>query len=437
MSAPPSSARDVALAVVRDVFPNERGRRERGAQEALDYRARRAGLSERDRAFATELAYGAIKMRRALDAALQPFVGERRHALPPVVAEILRLGAYELLYTRADAHATVFEFVNLAKRYGHRGLGNLANAVLRGLLRHPPAEPQPAAFASLDDYLGARYSLPDWLVRRWREAFGDDALQAVCAAVNEPARAAVVVNRAVLDRADAAKLLNESGVEAAPSDLAGDALVVLRGAARLPDLERGDGSRWWTQSESSALAVDLLDPQPGDAVLDLCSGRGNKALQIAARLDGGNLTCVERQPGKAAELTRRLSVAGMAAAVVTGDATDPELPLGEAFDRVLVDAPCSAIGLVGRHPEARWKKRPDDGERLAVTQTALLRRAAARLRQGGTLVYAVCSNDRSETSGVVDAAVADGTLRRIAGDAVIEPGVNGRDGFYFARLTRL
>src|SRR5579872_3809076 len=121
------NARELALAIVRDVFPPAGSPApERGAQEALDYRARKAQAGPRDRAFATELAYGSIKMRRTLDWYLRPFVGERRTALPPVVAEILRLAAYELTFTRADEHATVFEFVNLAKRYGHRGLANLA-----------------------------------------------------------------------------------------------------------------------------------------------------------------------------------------------------------------------------------------------------------------------------------------------------------------------
>src|SRR5271170_7755305 len=134
------NAREVALNAVRDVFPAPgAGGVERGAQDALDYRARKAGLDARDRAFATELAYGAIKMRRALDWYLEPFIGARKEPLPQAIAEILRLAVYEIIYTRADEHATVFEFVNLAKRYGHRGVGNLVNAVLRSFLRDRPS----------------------------------------------------------------------------------------------------------------------------------------------------------------------------------------------------------------------------------------------------------------------------------------------------------
>ncbi|MBV9333809.1 MAG: 16S rRNA (cytosine(967)-C(5))-methyltransferase RsmB, partial [Candidatus Eremiobacteraeota bacterium] len=164
------NARELALAVVRDVFPAHGSHAvERTAQAAFDYRARRSTLDQRDRAFAAELAYGAIKMRRALDWHLDPFI--THPGLPQVVREILRLAAYELVYTRADVHATVFEFVNLAKRFSHRGLANLVNAVLRSLLRATPEEPQRDSFPSDDEYLATRYSLPTWLVRQWRSVF--------------------------------------------------------------------------------------------------------------------------------------------------------------------------------------------------------------------------------------------------------------------------
>ncbi|MHB8146523.1 MAG: transcription antitermination factor NusB, partial [Vulcanimicrobiaceae bacterium] len=176
------SARETALYVVRDVFPAAPGT-DRGAQDALDYRSRKAQLDGRDRAFATELAYGAIKMRRTLDYYLHPFIGERPQPPPPAIHEILRLAIYELVFTRADEHATVFEFVNLAKKFGHRGVANLVNAVLRGFLRDRPAAPSRDIFDSEDEYLGVAYSLPTWLVKQWRTVFGSEALETICVAV--------------------------------------------------------------------------------------------------------------------------------------------------------------------------------------------------------------------------------------------------------------
>ena len=229
----------------------------------------------------------------------------------------MRLATYELVYTRADVHATVFEFVNLAKRWGHRGLANLVNAVLRSLLRAEPMEPRRESFESDDEYFAIRYSLPTWLVRQWRQVFGD-ALEAICMGVNEPARPAIVVNALKSTPLETAERLRASGIETQPSSYVAEALLVERGrAARV----NGDGA-WWSQSESSAMAVDVLGPQPGETILDVCSGRGNKALQIGARLAGqGALFCIERDARKVASLGRRLEEAGVVAAVVEGDAT--------------------------------------------------------------------------------------------------------------------
>jgi 16S rRNA (cytosine967-C5)-methyltransferase len=437
------NARELALCVVRDVFAAP-GTRERGAQESLDYHARKDGVRPNDRAFATELAYGAIKMRRALDWYLGPFVGSRPQPLPPAIHEILRLGVFEIVYTRADEHATVFEFVNLAKRYGHRGVANLVNAVLRSFLREQPAPPAREQFETQTEYLGVRYSLPTWLVRQWIGAFGDRA-EEVCAAVNDPARPAIVVNELVTSRDAVAESLALERVESEPSPIVPESLLVRGGP--LGALEERAGSRWWQQSESSAMPVDVLNPQPGEAVLDLCSGRGNKALQIAARLAGeGSLACVERDPRKAAVLGSRLEAAGVAAAIVVGDATTELFEPGQRFDRILVDAPCSGVGVVGRHPEARWKKVGTDGERLALTQRGVLEQASRHLHEGGAIAYAVCSTDPRETTEVVDwflsrenferglIPAAYDSLLTPEGDVLVPPGIGGRDGFYIARL---
>ena len=185
------TARELALSVVRDVFPPAPGGVERSAQASFDYRARRTQLSDRDRAFAAELAYGAIKMRRTLDWYLDPFLGDRADGTPlsvtgGVIREVLRLAIYELAYTRADEHATVFEFVNLAKRYGHRGLANLVNAVLRRFLRERPAEPRREGFESEREYLATRYSLPTWLVRQWQEVRSGGATARIDGNLNKP-----------------------------------------------------------------------------------------------------------------------------------------------------------------------------------------------------------------------------------------------------------
>lgn len=436
-----SAAREVALRVVRDVFPTEDGKQvERSAHAAFDYRIRRAGLDARDAAFAAQLAYGAIKMRRALDWYLAPYVPA---TVPPAVRELLRLATYELVYTRADQHASVFEFVNLTKRVAHRGLANLVNAVLRRLLRERPQPPQRAQFDDDAEYLGMRYSLPTWLVAQWLGVFGD-ATEAICDGVNAPAQQAIVVNTLTNGVDRAREVLAECGVATEPSAFVAETLLIREGGVP----SDADG-RWWQQSESSAMVADVLNPQPGETILDVCSGRGNKALQIGARLErDGALLCIERDERKTATLTERLERTGIAGAIVTGDATQELLPHGRAFERVLVDAPCSGVGIVGRQPEARWKKQKGDGERLACTQRALLERIARHVLPGGVLVYAVCSTDPRETTEVMDWFLARHDFERgsiasryeallgASGDVLVAPGIQRRDGFFIARLER-
>jgi 16S rRNA (cytosine967-C5)-methyltransferase len=440
------SARDVALQVVRDVFPAQERGAERGAQEAIEYRAGKAQLDARDRAFATMLAFGTIKMRRTLDWYLEPYVGERKNTLPPAIAEILRCAIYELRFASSSHHAVVSEWVGLAKRYGHKGTAGLVNAVLRSFLRDDPPQPDPSLFENEDEYLGTAYSFPTWLVRQWRATFGDERLRQILEGCNAPAQTAAVVNTAKTTRDAVIDWFTERGAQAQASALARDCILVSDGALAYGGERQSDGA-WWVQSESSALVVEVLNPQPEENVADACSGRGSKALQIAARLNGeGTLTCIERDPRKLAALQQRATAAGFAVAAVTGDATQPILQ--GRFDRMLIDAPCSGTGVVGRHPEARWRKRPDDGERLARTQASLLEALAPHVFEGGALVYAVCSTDPRETLGVVEPFLRANNWRRgllpahlaefetDVGDVLVPPGIGGRDGFYIARLER-
>jgi len=435
---PRLGAREVAFEVARDVF----GAEQRAAQAAFDARVRRADLDARDRAFAAELAYGSIKARRLLDWYLRPYIGDRIASMPPSILEILRIGTYQIKRMGGvEPHAAVFETVNLAHRHGHRGTVGLVNAVLRRMLEDT-REPARADAKDDDDFLALRASLPTWIVRAWRRQFGDERIEAITAGVNAPPQVALRTNALRASRAEAAAALAALGVETLPSPFAEDVLLATRGA--VGDDPQG---RWLLQGESAAFPGDLLSPAPGERILEFCAGRGNKTVQLAARMrDDGSLTSVEIDGPKARELGATLERAGATCvAVVRGDASAVALP-GE-FDAVLVDAPCSALGVIGRHPEARWRKRPDDGERLAPLQAALLRRAAALVRPGGRIVYGVCSTDPREGRAVVDGFLAEHTTFRrgplperlapfaVDGDLLVPPGIDGRDGFACALLV--
>jgi 16S rRNA (cytosine967-C5)-methyltransferase len=433
------AARDVAFHVVRDVF----GPEGRTAQAAFDVRARKAGLDARDRAFAAELAYGSIKQRRLIDWQLQPYLGGRDKPLTPAIHDVVRLGVYQLRFmSGVDDHAAVSETVNLAWRHGHKGTAGLVNAVLRRMLADGPREMVETEFKSHDDYLGVAFSVPTWVAAQFGAAY-DGRSEAALAGVNVAPRHAIRVNTLRTDVETVRAELSERGIDSEPSPFVAETLLVASGT-----VGDDEGGRWSVQGEAAAMPVDVLDPKPGESVLELCSGRGNKSAQIAARLGGeGSLVCVETDEKKVRawrELMERSDVAN--AGIVIGDGRDAASEV--RADAVLLDAPCSGIGVIGRHPEARWRKTPEDGSRLAVLQGELLRAAAERTAPGGRLVYSVCSSDRREGPGVIAAFLEESPAFSraplparyepfaIDGDIVVPPGIDGRDGFYIASLVR-
>jgi len=441
---PAPSARNVAFAVVKDVF----GPDKRGAAESLDRHLRRSNLEARDRGFVTELAYGTIERRRWLDFQLAPYLGARAAKLPLMIAEILRMGTYQLRAMRVHDYAAVSESVQLARRYGHPGTAGLVNAVLRRVSEDPERLVDAETFPDPDDRLGTQASLPTWIVRAWRERFGAERLEEIVAGVNAPAATGLSIDRRKATRDEVLARLAEHGIPAHASSFAADA-VVIDGTVPTPALHEALGDRADVHAEAACFPVDLLDPQPGERILDACSGRGNKTLQIAsATRDGASIVAIDDDERRCEAARMRLAAAGVTSVEVrTGDAG--ALDLAETYDAIVVDAPCSGLGVLGRHPEARWRKAPDDGERLASAQRTLLDAAAAVLRPGGRLVYAVCSTDPREAEGIVDPFLAASPafaraslperyapFATAAGDVLVPPGIDGRDGFYIAVLHR-
>jgi len=441
---PAPSARNVAFAVIRDVF----GPQARGAAESLDRHLRASSLDARDRAFVTELAYGTIEQRRWLDWQLEPYLGARAAKLPQMIAEILRLGTYQLRAMRVHEYAAVSESVQLARRFGHPGTAGLVNAVLRRVSTDPERPLSEADFGSPDDLLGTRFSLPTWLVRMWRERFGAARLEAILAGVNGPAATGLSIDRRKGTRDEAMLRLAEHGIAALPSAFAPDVIIV-PGNVPTPALREALGDRAEVHAEAACFPVDLLDPQPGQRILEACSGRGNKTLQLASAIAGrGTIVAIDSDARKIARARTRLAAAEIASVELrTGDVC--ALDGSETFDSILVDAPCSGIGIVGRQPEARWRKVPDDGARLAPQQRALADAAALALAPGGRFVYAVCSTDPREGEGVIAPFLAaHPQLERAAlperyapfatpdGDVLVPPGIDGRDGFYIAVIRK-
>ncbi len=404
-------ARALAFEVVRATF-EDGAFTERAFRAAADKR----GASGRERAQAQRLAYGAVQRRGTADAAIERLAGRSTRLLDPAVLAGLRLGLYELLFADATPdHAAVDQAVELVKRSGAAHAAGLVNAVLRRAIREragltaallgEDSNPEAAAVA---------HSAPLWLARMWWEELGPDEARSLLAACNEPAEVAMRVNTLRADRDTLLAALGDEGVDArAPRGgwpLAAAESIVIEGRMGETVADHIATGGLTPQSRGSAAVVEVLDPQEGEHVLDLCAGPGIKTGQIAARMgDRGETISVELDPGRATEVAdqaRRLGLRGVT--VIEADATEAEMPAG--FDRVLLDAPCSDLGALASRPDARWRKSPKAIERLAEMQDRMLRRALDVLTPGGVLVYATCTISRRENedrvAALLDAASA-------------------------------
>jgi 16S rRNA (cytosine967-C5)-methyltransferase len=435
-----SAARACAYAVIRRVF-------EDGAYAdlALHAEADRLALEPRDRALATRLAYGVVQRRATLDHVIETLADRPVARLEPGVRAALRLGVLQLAFLdRIPAHAAVTESVELAKQ-GSRGGAGLVNAVLRRAGREaralvaalPEATPAEAAL---------RHSHPLWIAEMWFDALGPDAARALMAADNEAAETAVRANTLKIALADLAERLP---IPAHAADRLPEGLVLDApfDAFSSPLWEEG---LFMPQSRAAMAVGRALAPAPGETVLDLCAAPGAKTTHLAALMqDRGRIVAVERHAGRADALRRTAARMGATCVEVrTADAADP---VGETFDRVLVDPPCSDLGTLAARPDARWRKDPEAVAELAATQSAILDAGAQVLRSGGVLVYSTCTICARENERQIEAFLArrpDFTVERPPSDLPVwdHPSVpsvlqslphrDGTDGFFITRMRR-
>jgi 16S rRNA (cytosine967-C5)-methyltransferase len=378
----------VALDVIHRVI-------EEGAYSnlALPRTIARARLSQRDAALATELAYGTIRRRLALDHALEPLLERPLEDAPKPARSVLRLGAYQLLYTRIPPHAAVGETVGLAEPR----VRGFANAVLRRLA----SEGTRPVEGDDDASIALRTGLDAWAVRELRRQLGDE-VELAAAALAEPTGTTIRTNTCRTSVEELEEALRAVGVEVARGSVHEGSLVVSRAApATLPGFHEG----WFAvQDEASSFVVSALDPQPGERVLDACAGPGGKAGHIACLVGAqGRLVAAdprERRAGLVRSTLERLRTPGL---VCVQDARAPAVR--GPFDRVLVDAPCSGIGSARRRPELLWRFRKDELSELARLQVAIVTSLADLVEPGGRLVYSVCTFPRAETDAACDAIV--------------------------------
>jgi 16S rRNA (cytosine967-C5)-methyltransferase len=412
------------------------------ADRAFRADADRARLDPRDRAFAQRLAYGTIQRRRTIDHVVQAL--SSRPVDPPVL-DALRLGVFQLLWMDSvPDRAAVDQTVELVKAESPRA-GGFANAVMRRAAREAPG-----MVAELPPDSPVALSHPDWLAEMWSAALGPDEAAALMRADNEPAESAVRANELRTSQEELLRALGERGAEARPATavpslrLEQDSRtaflpegVVIDGPFDAHGSDLFERGLLMPQSRGSMLVSRLLDPQPGERVLDLCAAPGAKSTHLAALMRGeGEVVSVEANAARARELEENVERLGASIVEVRhADAREPAGP--DEFDRVLLDSPCSNLGTLQSRPDARWRKGPEQIRELSVLQRELLDSAAAQVRPGGTLVYSVCTISPAEGAEQVERVLADHPALELEGDPIeLLPHRDGTDGFFVARLRR-
>ncbi|MCL5677321.1 MAG: 16S rRNA (cytosine(967)-C(5))-methyltransferase RsmB, partial [Firmicutes bacterium] len=440
-------AREVALLALRDVDQGEAY-----AGVALDRARSRHPLSQRDRSLVTELVYGAVRRQNTLDWAISQAASRPLDKMPAWVRADLRLAAYQLLFLdRIPPSAAVNEAVELAKKYGHAGLAGFVNGVLRGLLRQKDRLPYPDRSKDPVGYLSLRHSHPAWMVRRWLERFGFEGTEALCRINNETPPLVLRPNRLKTNAAGLVRSLEAEGAEAEPAGLVPDAVVLKRGPS-FEELASFQEGLFSVQDEGSMLVGQVLAPPPGETVLDACAAPGGKSTHLAELMgDQGKIIAVDPYEHKLdliRDNARRLGTHIIVPEL--GDAREVGGRLAEQAGAVLVDAPCSGLGVLRRRPDARWRKQPEQIEELHRLQLEILEGAAKAVKPGGALVYSTCTIEPEENQGTVAAFLAEhrdfhpDSLKPYLPDSLVgEPGVDqgwlqllphvhGTDGFFIA-----
>ncbi len=454
MAAPaaPADARDLALQILEET---EKGRSnlDRIVQTAL---GARPDLARRDRALVFALVYGVQRWRRRLDWVAAHFASRPFDRIEATVRQILRLALFQLLFlTRVPPSAAVHTAVAMTKTRVPRA-ASFVNALLRSALRRGLQVPLPDLDADPVKALGVGLSFPDWIVARWIDRDGLAAARARCTAANRLPLLAVRANTLKTDREALLNLWRTEGLQGRPTPLAPDGIVIEGFQGNVDNLPGFSRGYFQVQDEAAQLVGLLLAPKPGQRILDACAGLGGKTGHLAALgANQAEILATDQAPDRLAALAlemRRLGAQGIHTRTVDWQNAPPldGLPV---FDRILLDAPCSGLGVLGRNPDGRWRRRAADLTRCARRQQTLLGHLADLLKPDGLLVYAVCSLEPEETCDVIRAflqrradygiappadvfAACAGPLIRAGGAVLTDPGKNPLDGFYMIGLQR-
>ena len=425
------------------------------AEDAFAKCAAHAKLSHEDQALAFELVYGVLRHRATLDWQLNAVASRPVHRMPAVVAAILRLGAYQMRYLdRIPVSAAVNEAVKLAKGVKGRDWTGVVNGILRNVNRTEVEWPDMAQDPV--NGLSVTYSCPDWLTRRWIDRWGLETAEAMCRHTVTIPPLTLRTNVLRCSREQLEARLGEEGYTVSRTPVSPEGLILEKCGSlqALPVLQEG----WcYVEDEAAQLVPLLLDVQPGQRVLDACAAPGGKCSHLAALMrNQGEIVATDPEPQRLKRLQSNLDTLGVTCVEtvrISHEADRDTSWVHDQFDRILVDAPCSGLGVLRRHPEAKWQKTASQLDRHAERQSGILERVSPYLRPGGILVYSACSTEPEETTQVVSRFCQDHpefcressagwlpphahSLTNPDGDFLTSGFRYNMDGFFAARLRR-
>jgi 16S rRNA (cytosine967-C5)-methyltransferase len=425
----------------------------------LDHISPSAGrLSRRDRSLFNALIYGVLRWRGRLDYIISHFSNTALKKIEPGVLNILRLGLFQIIYLdRIPDSATVHTSVELTRQIGASRAAGFVNALLRKAAVNYSSVVFPALKSDPVAFFSTAHSLPGWLARRWLQRYNPETLTALCDTINSIPPITIRTNTLKATRAQLILSLEGDVEHIKPASDTPDGITMNNLKRSIPDLPAFKNGWFQVQDEAAQLVSLLLNPQPEESVLDACAGLGGKTAHMAQLMHNkGSITAMDKDEKRLQQLDTDMQRLGISIVRAYGHDLDSPLDPKQQgdFDRILLDAPCSGLGVLRRNPDIKWKSREAGLKRHAGVQKRFLENLAPMVKPNGVLVYAVCSIEPEENEAVIDAFlkkhskfVIDKTLGKLPETlhSMVKPAtgfktlplLNHMDGFYCVRLKRI
>jgi 16S rRNA (cytosine967-C5)-methyltransferase len=416
----------------------------------INHELRYGDLTDQDKGLLNELVTGVVRWQLKLDWVLNGFYRGNFPKADINVKNAMRIALYQLMFLdRIPQHAAVNEAVEFVKRLRGDRYAGVVNGVLRNIIRHLHEIRYPDRNEALVHHLSVIYSHPTWIVKRWLERYGEEQTEKLLVANNEKPSITIRINKIKIQPAEFISVLDKEGLEYTPSPYL-DYYVQLRGASGMAQLDLFRKGYFSIQDESAGLVGKLLDPQPHERVIDLCSAPGGKSMHLAELMNNtGEVISVEKYPSRA-ELVRnaaeRLGLTNIEIVAEDADRFDTAIA-----DRVLVDVPCTGLGVLRKKPDIKLKRDVSDIPKLTELQYHLLEKAASLTKPGGILVYSTCTIEPDENEAIVQRFLENNknftlddpssfvTKSFVTPRKTVEtlPHIHNMDGSFAARLKRL